>query len=125
MVNIVCLASERKATYPNPNDSNPSTRNGANLGEAPVSVRGDDGGDELGDAEGNEQGRRRTFHEEEPMGTSDEDEGLGDDRNLQVDNHMEATIISGFNTRRALELDAERILEELGLQDDDHKDDGG
>jgi hypothetical protein len=44
------------ATYPNPDDTNPTTRNRMNLGETPVSVRCDDGRYELCDAESPHQG---------------------------------------------------------------------
>ena len=69
-------------TYPDPNDSDPATRNGTNIGESPVSECSDDGGDKLGNAEGDEQGDGWTLHKEEPVRASDEYEGLGDDRNL-------------------------------------------
>ena len=65
-----------KVTYPNPNNPNPTAGNGTDLGEAPVPVSGNDGRDELGNAEGDEQGSRGTFHKEESMGASDEDERL-------------------------------------------------
>lgn len=42
-------------TYPNPDDTNPSTGDGADSGEAPVTVSGDDGRDELSQAERNQE----------------------------------------------------------------------
>ena len=55
------------------------------------------------------------------MRTSDEDEGLGDDRNLEVGDHVEHVIIGGFDTRLVLEGDAKFIREEVGLRDGNHK----
>lgn len=95
-----------------------------NLGETPVSEAGDNGRDELSDAEGNHQGSRGTFHEEEAMGTGDEDQGLRDDGNLEVDNHMELTIINiDWGSRSVLEGNTKFVLEEVGLKDDDNKSD--
>ena len=87
----------RNATYPDPDDSDPATRNGTNVGEAPVSVRGDDGRDKLGNAEGDKQGGGGTLHEEESMRAGDKDEGLGDDCNLEVDDHVEHTVVREWN----------------------------
>jgi len=108
-------------TYPDPDDSDPATRNGTNAGEAPVSVQGDDGRDKLGNAEGDKQSDGGTLHEES-MRTCDEDEGLGDDCNLEVDDHVEHAIVGEWDTWSVLEVDAEFILEESGLQDDNDKD---
>jgi hypothetical protein len=101
-------------TYQDPNDSDPATRNGANLGEAPVAVRGDDGRNELGNAEGEEQGSRGTLHEEETVRPSHENESLRDDGNLEVDDHVEHTIVGSWDAWRVFEVDAKLILEEGG-----------
>ena len=69
-------------TYPDPDDSNPTARNGTDLGETPVTIRGNDGGDKLSNAEGKKQGGGGTLHEEESMRASDEDERLRDNGNL-------------------------------------------
>ena len=111
-------------TYPDPNNPNPTTRNGADLGETPVSVGGNDGRDKLGNAEGCEQGDRGTFHEEESMGASDEDERLGYNRNLEIDDHVEHAVVGGWYTWKVLEVDTELVLEEVRLQDDNDEDDG-
>ena len=63
-------------TYPDPNDTDPATLNGSDISEAPVTVRGNDGGDELSETEGTEQRDRWTLHEEEAVRTGDEDKGL-------------------------------------------------
>ena len=93
------------------------------LGEAPVSVCGDDGGDKLGNAKGKEQGDGGTLHEEESMRASDEDKGLGDNCDLEVYDHVEHAVV-GLRWR-ALEVDTKFILEEGGLQDDDNENNGG
>lgn len=67
---------------PDPNDTDPSTRNRMNVGETPVSVSRNDRGDKLGEAESGEEGKGRAFHEEEAVGTSSENQSLGNDRNL-------------------------------------------
>lgn len=56
---------EEPDNVPDPDDSDPSSRDTTNLGEAPVSVGGDDRGDQLSQAESEEEGDRGTFHEEE------------------------------------------------------------
>ena len=112
-------------TYPDPDDPDPATRNCTSVGEAPVSVHGNNGGDKLCNAEGEEQRDRGTLHEEESVRVSDKDEGLGDDRNLEVNDHVEHAIVGRWDARHALERDAKFILEECGLQDHNDKDDGG
>ena len=104
-------------TYPDPNDSDPSTGNGTNVSEAPVSVRGDDRRDKLGNTESDDQGDGGTLHEEESVGASDEDQGLGNDRNLEVGDHVEHTIVGERDTWPMFEVDAKCILEERSLQD--------
>lgn len=69
-------------TYPDPNDSNPTTGNAVNAREAPIGKASNDGRDELSKAECKEQRRRRTLHEEEAVRASDENEGLRDDGDL-------------------------------------------
>ena len=65
-----------KVTYPDPDDANPTARNGTDVSETPVSVSRNDGRDKLGNAECDKQGGRGAFHEEESMGTSNENECL-------------------------------------------------
>lgn len=94
------------------------------MSEAPVSVRGDDGGDELSDTEGAEQSSRGTLHEEPAVRTSDEDKSLGDDSNLEVDDHVDLVVV-GILAASILavgEGNAELVLEEGSLDDDDHED---
>ena len=93
----------RKAAYPDPDDSNPSARNGSDVSEAPVSVRGNDRGNKLGDTEGTEQGGGGTLHEEETVRAGDEDEGLGNDCDLQVCDHVEHAIVGDRGARPVLE----------------------
>ena len=115
----------RKVTYPDPDNSDPTARDSTDVSEAPVSVCGDDRGNKLCDTEGKEQGDGGTLHEEESVRTGDEDESLGNDRDLKVDDHVEHAIVGRWDTRRVLELDTKLALEEIGLQDDDDKDNGG
>jgi len=110
---------------PDPDDTNPSTGYSVDLGEAPVTEASDDGRDELSNTEGNHQGGRGTLHEEEAVRTGDEDESLGDDGDLEVDNHVELTIVGiDRGSGKVLEGDTELVLEEVGLKDHNDKDNG-
>jgi len=91
---------------------------------APVSICGDDEEDKLGSVEHDNQGDRGTLHEEGSMRVSDEDQGLGNDRNLEVGDHVKHAIIGEWDTRPVFEVDAECILEEHSLQDENDEDDG-
>lgn len=93
------------------------------VSEAPVGVRGDDGGDELSDTEGTEQRERRALHEEETVRTGDEDQGLRDDGDLEVDDHVQLRVVVVDRAGRVLEADTELVLEERSLDDDNNKDD--
>ena len=93
------------------------------LNEAPVTVRSNDGRDELGNAEGDNEGGGRTLHEEEAVGTSGEDKCLRDDGDLEVDDHAKLFVV-GLN-RAVEERNAEGVLEEGGLEDDAHQSDTG
>lgn len=97
------------------------------LSEAPVGVGGDDRGDELSDGEGAEEGSRGTLHEEESVRTSNEDEGLGDDGNLEVDDHVDLVVVDvgAVSNLAVAETNAELVVEEGGLADDDDESDGG
>ena len=103
-------------TYPNPDDTNPTTLDRVNVGEAPVTVRSNDGRDELSKAERAEQGSRGTLHEEEAVRTGDEDEGLRDDSNLEVDNGVELGVVVVASSSRSTvsEGDTELAPEEVG-----------
>ena len=78
---------------PNPDDTNPATRDSLDVGEAPVTVGSNDRRDELSDAEGTHESNRGALHEEPTVRTGDEDEGLRDDGNLEVDDGVELVIV--------------------------------
>lgn len=80
-------------TYPDPNDPDPATRDAVNLGESPVGKASNDGGHELGKAEGNHESGRWALHEEESMRTGDEDKSLRDDGDLKIHNHVQLRIV--------------------------------
>ena len=88
-----------------------------NLREAPVTVRGNDRRDELRDAEGTHERIRGALHEEPAVRTSDEDEGLRNDGDLEVDNHVKLAIV-GIDREGRLEGNTKLVLEEGGLLDD-------
>lgn len=56
------------------------------------------------------------------MRTGDENERLGDDGNLEVDNHVELGIVV-FDGQAGcgVQVDAEGVLEEVGVDDDRNK----
>ena len=109
-------------TYPDPNDTNPTTRNRLNVGEAPVAVRRDDRRDELGNAERTHEGERRTLHEEEAVRTRDEDESLRDDGNLEVDDRVKLGVVVVDSLVSATgEGDTELVVEPGGPDDDGDK----
>ena len=85
---------------------------------------GNDRGDEPSKAERSHECVRGSFHEEESVRTGDEDEGLRDDSDLQVDDHVElVVVVIDRRATGALEVDAELVLEEGSLDDDDDEDD--
>jgi hypothetical protein len=84
---------EEPNEVPYPDNSDPSAGDACDLREWPVTESSDDGGDELGDTEGNEERIGWPFHEEEAVRASDEDEGLRDDGDLEVDDHVNDRII--------------------------------
>lgn len=57
-------------------DTDSSTRDSPDPGEAPVGVGGDDRRDELSDAEGSQEGGRTALHEEESVRSDYEDQGF-------------------------------------------------
>ena len=107
-------------TYPDPNNTNPSARDGVNLSEAPVGVSSDDGRNELRNGEGTHESDRRTLHEEETMRTGDEDQSLRDDGDLEVDNHVELPVVVVARSRGSavVERDTEFVVEPSGLDND-------
>ena len=92
------------------------------VSEAPVGVDGDDGRDELSQAEREHESVGRTLHEEEAVRTRDEDERLRDDGNLEVDDRVQLRVVRVDGEGRR-EADTELVLEEGRLLDDDDKGD--
>ncbi len=104
---------------PHPDDANPSSRDAVNLGEAPVGVDSDDRRDELRDAERTKERVRGHLHEEEAVGTCDEDKCLRDDGHLEVDDHVQLRVVGELGVaRQVIEMNAKFILEEVGLEND-------
>ena len=92
------------------------------VSEAPVTVDGDDRGHKLGETEGAEQSHRGALHEEETVRTSNEDEGLRDDRNLEVDDRVQDTVVVVVRLDSlVLKVDTELVVEERGLDADSNK----
>jgi len=78
---------------PDPDNSNPGARDTFNIGEAPVTESSNQRRDELGDNEGTKQSCRGALHEEPSVGSGDKDQGLGNDGNLKVDDHVQTGVI--------------------------------
>lgn len=115
---------DKSDAYPNPDDTYPSTRDSTDASETPVGVGSDDGRDELGNAECTEKSCGRTLHEEESVRTGDEDQSLRDDSDLQVDNHVQLSVVGIWASSWSIvESNTELVLEERCLHDDDDEDD--
>lgn len=78
---------------PHPDDSNPATRNGVQLREAPISERSNDGGDNLREDERAHERVRGAFHEAEPVRTRDEDKCLRDNCDLEVHDRVQLRVV--------------------------------
>jgi hypothetical protein len=117
------LGGETKyKTYPDPDNTDPAAGDTVDLGEAPVGVGSDDGRDKLSNGEGTEESVRRALHEEEAVRTGDEDERLRDNGNLEVDDHVNARVVHILSfARRSRVLDAELVLEEGRLHDNENE----
>ena len=112
-------------TYPNPDNTDPTTLDGLDLGEAPVTVHSDDRRNGLRNAERTHESERRTLHEEEAVRTRDEDESLRDDGNLEVDDGVELrVVVVGRLARTTSEGRTERIGEPGRADDDRNEGDG-
>jgi len=73
----------------------------------------------LSKAESEEEGNRGSLHEEERVGTSDEDKSLRDLSDLEVDDHVEFGVVVVGDVG-----DTESVAEELGVDDDTEEGDG-
>jgi hypothetical protein len=92
------------------------------LREAPIAKASNNGGDQLSKAECKEQCRRRTFHKEEAVGPSDENQRLRDDGDLQVNDHVQLRIVVVLLTIPAIgQMHLELPLEEGRLENDNDK----
>ena len=107
---------------PDPDDSDPSTGDSSDKGEAPVSVGGDDGRDKLSKTEGTHESVRRSLSPRRSVRSSDEDKSLGDDGDLEVDNHVSSVVV---DVNSGDGVNAELVLEEVGVVHDGEEGDGG
>ena len=96
------------------------------VSEAPVRIHRDDRGDELSETERSHESDRRTLHKEESVRTGDEDQGLRDDSNLEVDDRVEAAVVVVRRLASAvLEDNTELVVEERRLDADSDEGDRG
>ena len=105
--------------YPNPDDTDPRSRDRVYFCESPVCKGGNDRGNELCDTECSHESIRGTLHKEEAVGPGDEDKSLGDDGNLKVYDHVKLGVCSILVRDGGTEL----IFEEIGLQNDNYQND--
>ena len=96
-----------------------------NVGEAPVTVGGNDGRDKLRDAEGTHESERRALHEEPAVRTRDEDEGLRDDGDLEVDDRVQlgVVVVARGGDGASREGDTELAVEPVGTDADGNESD--
>ena len=108
------IRCKRSRTYSDPDNADPCSGDGVDLGEAPVGIGGDDGGDDLGDDEGTE-GSGGTLHEEEAMRTGD--------GNLEIEDHVELVVVDVLAAvcLSVRERDTELVLKEGSLDDDNDR----
>lgn len=106
---------------PDPDNTDPATRDGGDVGEVPVSEASNDRRNELGDTESNHERNRWSLHPGESVGSSDKDERLRDDGNLKVNDHVALRVIAVL----ANGVDVESVLEELGAVHDGEQSNGG
>ena len=113
---------EEPNDVPNPDDSDPPAGDTGDVRERPVGERGNDRRDELSNAESDEESIRGPLHKEEAVRTSNEDESLGDNSDLEVDDHVDDRVVDVFGLARSIaQRDSELVLKEGGLEDDDQK----
>lgn len=105
---------------PDPDDTDPSTGDGFNISETPVGETGNDGGNQLSETEGKHQSDGWSLSPGWTVGTGDEDQSLGDDSDLEVDDHVETVIVNVLVCG-----DAKLALEEVGVVDNNEEDDSG
>jgi len=91
------------------------------LGEAPVTESSDDGGYELSETKGTHEGVGRALGPGRTVRSSDEDEGLRDDGDLEVDNHVTLVVVDVL----ADWIDTELALEEGCRVHDSEESEGG
>lgn len=107
---------------PNPDDSDPSTRDTSDVGEAPVSVSGNNRGDQLSDTESTHKRIRRSLGPRRSVRSSDEDKRLRDDGDLEVDNHVSSVVVDVGSCNG---VDTESVLEEVGVSHNGEQGNGG
>ena len=110
-------------TYPNPDNTDPTTLDRLDLSEAPVTVRSNDRGHKLGKAEGAEEGSRGALHEEGAVRTHDEDEGLRDGGDLEEEDcvQLEVVVVIRGGRRASGEGDTEVAVEPVGADADSNE----
>jgi len=99
---------------PDPDDTDPSTRDGLDVGETPITEGGNDGRNQLGETEGNHESVRRSLGPRRSVRSSDEDKSLRDDGNLEVDDHVSSGVVGLFTDS----VDTEGRLEEVSVSHD-------
>ena len=106
---------------PDPDDTDPSTRDRSDVGEAPITESGNDGRDQLSETEGNHECVRRSLGPRRSVRSSNEDESLRDDGNLEVDDHVCSGIVGILSDG----IDTESVLKEGSVSHDGVKSNSG
>ncbi|KAI9252286.1 hypothetical protein BDA99DRAFT_177685 [Phascolomyces articulosus] len=115
---------------PDPNNTSPIPTTATHISEAPVGIDGNEGSNQLSNNESGHQVNRWTFHEEPAAGTSDENQTLRHNRNLQVDDRVVNMIIDpiiGTGTRvfSTGQFNTKLIMEESGVEHDSSESQSG
>ena len=105
---------------PNPDDTDPSTRDSLDIGEVPVTETGDDGRYELSNTERRHERNGRSLSPRRTVRSSDKDEGLGNDGDLEVNDHVTVVVVDVLGVG----CNSEFVLEEVGVVHDGEKGDG-
>lgn len=106
---------------PNPNDTDPSTRDTVHVGETPISESSNDRRDQLSKTEGTHEREGWSLSPRRTVRSSDEDKRLRDDGDLKVDDHVSSSVV---DINSGVGLDTELVLEEVGVVHDGEQGNG-
>jgi hypothetical protein len=110
------FSTQTKNSLPDPDDTDPSARDTSDSREPPVTVSGNDGGNDLGDTEGDHERSGRSLEPREAVRSGNEDKSLRNDGNLEINDHVSSVVVDIVTLGQG--LDTESVLEEVGVAHD-------